>query len=282
MAKKYYPRSISGKRKGIVLILSLAIVAILAAIVLEFNYTSRVELDIAGNFINVLKAECLAKSAINIAIFLLRKDEDLSIDSLNEEWAKQFPPLPISGGKVTLKITDENRKININQIKDKKEVKHQIERLLNLIGEEKNILKNAEKKIPYETIEQFAREKTPLLANYLTVFGKGKVNINTANKEVIKSLSPLIDEDLAQRIVNFREKHPFKDIVQLSPAYEYAKPEGLSGEIYRQINDFITVRSEVFLIQAVAQVNDTIKQIQAVVQRKGRVCKFLYYKVNNG
>jgi len=267
-------------KKSVVLIATLAVIAILTVIVLEFNYSSRVDLDIAYNFQKVLEAEYLAKSAINFAIFLLRKDEDSSVDCLDDEWAEEVPVIPIAGGQVSFKIIDEDRKLNINRIGSEKEDIGQLEYLLQLVGQDASIAGEILKKTPYETTGEAFTKESRKLADYLTVLGEGKVNINTAEIEVIESLSLLIDRSLAQKIVDFRIKNPFEDITQLSPAYQYEKPEGITEEIYKDMKNKITVRSEMFLVEAAADAGEVSKKIKAFVQRRGKNCKILYWKIN--
>jgi type II secretory pathway component PulK len=54
--------------KGVALILTLLIAAILVTLVVETNYSTQVDVRIAGNVRNDLQASYLAKSGVNIAI----------------------------------------------------------------------------------------------------------------------------------------------------------------------------------------------------------------------
>ena len=108
MAEKY--------NKGIVLLLSLSVIVILAVIVLEFNYNSRVDLEIANNFRDDLRSYYLSKSAVNFAIAALREDNDFTYDCLKDDWAKRVPFFTAFGAKISLETTDEESKINVNQI----------------------------------------------------------------------------------------------------------------------------------------------------------------------
>lgn len=265
--------------KGVVLILTLAVIAILAVFIIEFNYSSRVDLDIAHNIKEGLKAEYLAKSAINMAVLLLKKDEDFSVDSLGEEWAQDFPVVALEQGEASFKIVDEEGKININKISGDNQAQAQLKRLLVLLGEQDGIIEEEWNDLPYETIGQFSKGKYNRLEKYITVYGQGKININTAPLEVIEALSKLMDRQTAERIVEFRKDNPFSDISELSPAYEYDKPKGIGAELYNDIKNYIVVRSEFFTIIGKAKFKEgTYKQIQAVVQRNGKDCKIVYYE----
>ena len=263
--------------KGIVLIVSLAVIVVLAVIVLEFNYITRVDLAIANNSQNETKAYYLAKSAVNAAVALLRKDEDFSYDCLDDDWAKEVPYISAFGGEVSLRTSDEESKININQINSNysERAKQQIKRLLVLLGKDTTLVNKIIDEAPYKTIGQFSDD--PELMRNFTVATAGKVNINTASPEVIKAISPLISHELAQHIVEFRKEHPFKDITQLSPTYQYKKPSGITPEIYDDIKNFITVRSRLFLVEAEAKTKEAVYKIDALIRRDGKFCEFAYW-----
>jgi len=73
--------------KGVALILTLLITAILVTLIVEVNYSTQVDLMIAGNFRNDLQAYYLAKSGINVAISYLKYDaETTDTDNLDEDW----------------------------------------------------------------------------------------------------------------------------------------------------------------------------------------------------
>src|SRR5437868_9123523 len=64
-------RSSPVKHRGIALILVLTTIAILAAVGVDFSYSSRVSLKLAENLRDETRAEYLAKSAVNLSRLLL-------------------------------------------------------------------------------------------------------------------------------------------------------------------------------------------------------------------
>jgi len=109
---------------GFALALVLLITTLVMVTVLEFNREMRVDVEIATNYRDSLKALYVAKGGINAAIFLLRKDiYDDSFnkgrthfaDSLSEDWAKAEFQWQEGEGKVTGIITDECGKVNLNE-----------------------------------------------------------------------------------------------------------------------------------------------------------------------
>ena len=102
---------------GVALILTLLITAILVTLIVETNYSTQVDLRIAGNLRNDLQASYLAKSGVNIAISYLKYDlQNTETDDLTEDWAKSYPPLPVGEGFVKVRIEDEHAKINLNEV----------------------------------------------------------------------------------------------------------------------------------------------------------------------
>ncbi len=104
-------------QRGVALILTLLITAILVTLVVETNYSTQVDLRIAGNLRNDLQASYLAKSGVNIAISYLKYDlQNTETDNLDEDWAQTYPPIPVGDGFVKVRIEDEHAKINLNEV----------------------------------------------------------------------------------------------------------------------------------------------------------------------
>uniref|UniRef100_A0A7C5ZCQ5 Competence protein ComEA n=1 Tax=Caldicellulosiruptor owensensis TaxID=55205 RepID=A0A7C5ZCQ5_9FIRM len=66
--------------------------------------------------------------------------------------------------------------------------------------------------------------------------GEGKINVNTATKEELKTLDRIGDK-LAERIIEYRQKHgPFKSIEEIKNV------NGIGEKIFESIKDSITVQ----------------------------------------
>jgi general secretion pathway protein K len=72
------------------------------------------------------------------------------------------------------------------------------------------------------------------LQNYITVYGNGKININSAPGEVIESLSEKMDPGLAQAVIDKRKLQPFKTVAQLRQF------PWMTDAIYNDIKDKLT------------------------------------------
>ena len=105
------------RRRGIALIIVLLVVALLSVIVLEFTGQVQLQNLLASNLKDTVRASFMAKSGISIATRFLIEDLNTSKeDHLGEPWAFALPPLPVEGGLITVTITDEQSKFNLNRL----------------------------------------------------------------------------------------------------------------------------------------------------------------------
>jgi len=111
------PFSVWQNEKGIALLVAIVIVVLMVALIVEFDYGTRISLTTAGTFRNGTQAAFLAKSGVRGAQAVLREDGKTpgkKIDHLGEFWATPVPPYPIGNGQVSIVIEDESSKLNIN------------------------------------------------------------------------------------------------------------------------------------------------------------------------
>ena len=104
------------------------------------------------------------------------------------------------------------------------------------------------------------RQVTPFLA----VNGDAKVNINTAPLAILMALSPLIDRDVAQSIVDYRTATPIDSLDQL----EGNLPPEVFIDLKTQGNlDRLGTTGQLFRIEAQARINDGQRRIVAEVDK---------------
>jgi len=128
-------KSTKNKERGFVLVTVLLIIAVLVAIIVEFNYESRVKLHLSDNFRYSSKALNYAEAGLAIAMATLKQNDNILYD-------ERFSPLflgkvqiPVESGYCTIFVNDESGKINVNTLKTSngKIVRSRVDQMLKLI-----------------------------------------------------------------------------------------------------------------------------------------------------
>jgi len=133
--------------RGIALLLTLVILVLLTAVIVEFDYGTKVNLITAGNFRDEVRAIYLAKSGVAGARAVLIDDAKHHgpNDDLTELWAQPISAFPVGDGTVSIEITDESSKIDINRLGNKNplvrdDTKAMLIRLLNVLELDRNMI----------------------------------------------------------------------------------------------------------------------------------------------
>ncbi len=307
--------------KGIALVITLLVLSLLIVLILEFNQGMRVEARAAANFRDDIKAYYLAKSGVTFAIAVLEDDynENPNVDALNETWAQKLPPIPIGDGFVSVEVVDESRKINVNKLGGASNDKwHDLMRsFLEHLGIKEDIAEAISDwidKTPderpnggaesnyYESLEEPYEAKNDLLdslqelrlikdldndtfnkmSNFLTIVpSDGKINVNTASKEVLKSLfalSPLLSDSTVDEVINSRAENPFQNINDL--AFGTAGRGLMSDEALGDIRQYVVLNSSYFSITSTGEVNQIRKKIHTIVKRDAKEVNIIYWRVD--
>ena len=305
--------------RGTALILTLLIIATLAGLTIGFSGESGVELTLAGYTRDRYKAYLVARSGIEEAMGLLANDEDLEMDSLNEDW-HQLETLSVLQGLgdqgITLSggVVDESGKINVNLLRNEdgeidERREEQIRRLFSVLGLKEEMVtplldwldedeverQDGAEAYWYQNLEEpYACANGPFLTpgqvflvkglrpleqfegkrllDYLTIYSDGKVNINTAPKEVLESLSESLDDSIASAIIEFRQEEDFMSIDDLR------KVPGMSDEVFAEIRDWITVKSSFFSMEFNVNCNGAVAAIRTYLVREGGKTRPIYWQ----
>ena len=109
--------------RGIALLITISITTILVAAVLEYNRRARFAVISTATARDRLTLSYMASSGVYIAMALLVKDKSESnFDSLQEDWANPekidelLQEIPFEAGKLSVTITDELSKIQVNAL----------------------------------------------------------------------------------------------------------------------------------------------------------------------
>ena len=106
--------------RGVALLVTMMALALMTLLVMDFTTSASLGYRSAAGQANELRAEYLARSAVNVGLSLLSTDAQQDAlaktphDGLDEPWAQPYPPLPLGGGAAQIAIADEARKIDIN------------------------------------------------------------------------------------------------------------------------------------------------------------------------
>lgn len=113
--------------KGIVLVIVIIIIAVLMILVTDLIYFTQIDTEISTNTRDEIKARYIAKSGVHVAAGTLkaRPLEELTTltaamggQSSNTDglWAINVPYFPVGEGNVSVTVTDERSKINLNAL----------------------------------------------------------------------------------------------------------------------------------------------------------------------
>jgi len=104
--------------RGAVLLLVLLVIALLAAILTDWAFSTLVDLRLTETFRDGNRAYYLARGGIEVGRQLLREDRN-DYDAPGEMWEVGVPAYPLEdNATVTVEIRDEDGRINLNQIVD--------------------------------------------------------------------------------------------------------------------------------------------------------------------
>lgn len=113
------------ENRGVALLITLSIIAILVTTGLQLNRRTKATVDSAAAVKDRFTLAQMATGAIHSAMALLIKDAtETQIDSVQEDWAdpdkieEMFSEIPFDDGKVSLVISDELSRIQINALVD--------------------------------------------------------------------------------------------------------------------------------------------------------------------
>lgn len=271
------------KREGIALVLVLVVVALMSVLVIEFSYIMRLDSRAMEYRQEDRAAYHLSRGGVSVARRVLRADSPI-IDSLNDEWAKEFPPVTEGESVVSVSISDEDGKINVNRILREDGQRDpsfygMLERLISITGADPGAaeriseeLSSREGWVFYTEGELIEIEGIEDILGYLTLYTDGRININTACEVVLECLSEHIDSSLAREISSVRENTPFGSLSQL------AGIPGITRDVLREISEYAKVNSSVFRIEASADAGARRKNITAVVERGREDFNVLYWR----
>ncbi len=300
--------------RGFALVITLIITALLVALSAEFVDEVFVDTSSRANYVDGQQASLMASSGLTATIKALQffqgqKQYTAQVDLDN--LAKMLS-IEDEKGNIQVTIIDESGKLNINALTN--DIFRPIaERLFRKLGLDPDMVdaiadwigtnevpRPAGAKTPYyqtlkppyaakggamDTFEElrlvkgFDKKTVELLRPYLTVYPNvvglaTPMNVNTAPKELLASLDEQMTDGLAQEIVERRKTDPFQtanpDLANNIPGMRELAPNLASNKRIMQ-----TEKGDTFRIIVQAQVGETIRNVEAVVNVAGNI---LYWR----
>jgi general secretion pathway protein K len=256
-------------------------------------------------------------------IALRESAKDYKYDTLDQVWSRPVPPIELGEGTILVTVEDEDRKINLNRLvlpngnaPDEQRLAVFRKLLANLDidpsiadavvdwidNDDTPRVGGAESSyylsLPYpyrakndlfDTLDELrlVRGMTPerfeKVRPFATIYSSGKVNINTAPREVLMALSAgqdaadagEIGASAADQIIEYRKDNAFRnarDIGNVSPALK---------DLYSRTRfpDLIDVKGTAFRVRSTGNVSGTYRTIDAVGLRFGNDIQWRYWRL---
>ena len=248
---------------------------------------------------------------------------DNQYDTLDEIWSRAALPITLGDGEVSVTIEDEERKIDLNRLMlanriapDEKRLAV-FQRLLDTLGIDRAVadavvdwLDNDENprvggaESPYylalpnpyqakndlfDTIGELrlvrgvTSEVFEKLRPFVTVSSSGLVNINTAPKEVLMSLSAgtdlaevgAIDAKTADEIIEYRKDHPFTNVSQIGNVSPFLR------DLFSRtlIRNMVGIQSTYFHVRSSGDVGGTVRTIDAIGIREQNEIQWRFWRI---
>ncbi len=256
-------------------------------------------------------------------IALRETAKDYNYETLDQLWSRPVPPIELGEGTILVTVEDEERKINLNKLVLPNGIAPDDQRvavfrkLLTVLEIDPSLadavvdwldvddtsrVGGAESSyylsLPYpyqakndlfDTLDELrlvrgmTPEKFEKIKPFATLLSSGKVNVNTAPKEVLMALSAGQDAAaageiggaLADQIIDYRKDNPFKnaqEIGNVSPALKdlYTKT---------RFRDLIDVRGTAFHVRSTGNLSGTYRTIDATGVRAGNDIQWRYRRL---
>lgn len=287
--------------EGMVLVLTLMVISIITAVVVEFAYGVYVSTSALHNWKTAQSLSIMAQSSVRMVAETIAKNNSLYSYTYPGQLDLPYSnPLKNTEANLLLHIEDENAKFNLNSLVYpngrlnesaylsfisllkaldlKPEIADRVAdwidpdvepRLQDSEEKAKNgFLSSVDELLLIRGIDE---KSYNTLLPYVTIYGNGLININGAAVPVLMSLSDGINKEMAQRIVSYRESTPFE---RAEGIMKIAGFEIVGTSLMGRI----TVKGGAFHIVATASSAGVHKSVDAVLDISGSSSAVRYWK----
>ena len=277
---------------GMALVLTLMIVVLIVALVTEFSYDVFTTTSALNNWKESQRLSLVAKSGVPWAVNIVsRAPRQLVMKYLGKE-------IPVENiledfdGTVTVKVEDENSRLNLNSLKNPNALKvfkkllsnpnlnineEVADRILHWLDKNSGLKfggpDDNTKNAPFDSVDELllikgiTNETYEKLLQYVTVYGRSddlSININTAPIPVIMSLNITLPD--AEAIAKEREIKPFESVADFTGKFPAAGTP---------VQQNLAVDPSFYRIRITAEENRIKRVIECVVTTSGTI---LYWK----
>jgi general secretion pathway protein K len=295
--------SVSNQR-GAVLLLVLVVVALLSALLTDWAFSTLVDMRLTETFRDSNRAYYLARGGVEVGRQLLWMDNN-QFDAPTEMWGMGVPSYPVSDeATVSIAIADEDGRFNLNQIVDltrynlNSKPRDRFKRLLKSFGivdseaddlcdalidwidlgnngiAEKSWYQGltppmACKNGDLDTVDElllvkgFTPEIVEKLTPHVTVAAVTSLNVNTASRELLQAWHEDLTPAGIDQLLAARQDKPFKSLTDVQAAIDATNYRNLTFQLD------VGVVSKFYRITSVAQVNDGVRTVEALIEKSG-------------
>jgi general secretion pathway protein K len=280
------PRSTSRiRQRGIALIVSLLVVAIVAGLALMFTARQQLWMRQIENRNNFSMAQGVAIAAIDMSRLTLRDDgRNNKVDHLLEPWTIPIPPIAVEEGRISGRITELQGKLNLTNllppagtpVKEDTPALQRASRAFGLSNSDLVKLLQAfqtlRKREPSGTPElpellrlaALQTQSSELARRHLQVLPeKTPINANFASAEVLQASIQGLSSGDAAALVARRTGKPFMNMDELTQAL----PAPLRDKLDNQSVD---IQSRYFMVDIDAWFNEMHMGFQAQLRRQSK------------
>jgi general secretion pathway protein K len=272
------------KERGVALIISLLVVAIVTALALLFTARQQLWMRQIENRNNFTMAIDVAIAAIDMSRLTLRDDARRNkYDHLLEPWTIPIPPMAVEQGKISGRISELQGKFNLTNLLPEQNTTIRADdkdlvRAASAFGVTPSNLallltqfQSLRKREPYSTPElselmrlaALPAESQAAFEHNLSVLPeRTPVNVNFASTEALQAAIDGLSSGDASNVISERTGNPFKTLA----AFTKTLPESLRASA---TENKVTVQSQYFMVDIDAWFNDMHSGYQALLRRNG-------------
>jgi len=291
-------------QKGIALVITLLALVLITAMVVEFSYGVYTGTNALYNWRDSQRLSIMARSGVNVSGRFL--SDLLTRYSYSYPGSVDLPvenPFEDFDGVISVRLEDENSKFNVNSLVSTNGIFNEtsyisFKRLLKALFLDEKIADKVADWIDRDSearlsdseagaknsallcidelllINGISKKDYDKLLPYITIYGDRNaplININSAEAPVLMSLSDSMTEELANRIIQYRDNTPFT---------ESSKIVNVSGleNIGISLTNKITVKGENFYIKAAATSGGVKRIIETVLDTSSSPAVIKYWK----